>query len=548
LALCAALLLLAWTWAPALLAQIPPIAIPPGAANGNGGPAANGNGGAPAEVEVAPDSPRASLRHYVELCRTGHFAEAARYLDLPPGKAVDGAGLARRLKAVLDRHMWLDVELASPLSSGNVADKLPVGVDELGLVPGLRAPEPVRLIRRPTAQGTIWVFTRATVDKIDVWYGLLNERWLIEALPEPLLRPGPFDILYWQYLALPLLVLVSWVVGRLLGYVTRKLIGKMVARSASRWDDTLLRRIRPPLTLAWGLAAFAIIVPRLGLYEPARDTVQKVIRAGFLIALFWSALRTVDVAKNHVIDASAPGRASARSLVPLGAQLVKVLVFCAAVVTVLSELGFAVTSLIAGLGIGGIALALAAQKTVENLFGSLSIGVDQPFRVGDFVKVEDVVGTVETVGLRSTRIRTLDRTLVTIPNGKLADMRIESFAVRDRFRLSFTLGLVYGTTAEQLRKVLAGVEAAMREEPTFFTEAFTVAVKGFGAFSIDVEVMAWFEVPTWDDFVPLRQRVLLRILEVVEASGTELAFPTQTLHMKGDAGGAAVVRGDGAGR
>ncbi|MFO0588755.1 MAG: mechanosensitive ion channel family protein [Polyangiaceae bacterium] len=496
-------------------------------------PTASADAGPPPEPEAAPDSPRASVRRYVDACRAGDYEEAARFLDVPNGKGADGPTLARKLKSVLDRRLWDDVDLAtlaSPFSSGNTADKLPPGIDELGTIPGPGAPEPVRITRRPGAGGATWVFTRSTVERIDVWYARLDERWLFDSLPEPILRPGPFDILWWQYIAMPAIVLVAWLLGRLFGYFTRKVIARMVARTASRWDDALLTRIGPPLTLAWGLGAFALLVPRLGLYEPARDSVQKLVRAGFLVALFWSALRALDVARSYVMEAAVPGRASARSLVPLGTQITKLLVMGAAAVMVLSELGYPVGSLIAGLGIGGIALALAAQKTVENLFGSLSIGVDQPFRVGDFVKVEDVSGTVETVGLRSTRIRTLDRTLVTIPNGKLADMRIECFSVRDRFKFAATLGVVYGTTAEQLRAIVRDVEAALHEEPKLYQEGCSVVVRGLGASSIDIDVLCWFEVDTVDAFAQIRQAMLLRFVEIVEKNGSSLAFPTQTVH------------------
>lgn len=530
-------------WARFLLAAFVAVflAISPGSAGAQPRPVPTGTAAAgepvpPAEAEAAPDSPRASLRQFVELCRLGEYQEASRFLDVPTGKGVDAGGLARRLKTVLDRHMWDGSDLAllaSPYSSGNTADKLLPGVDELGKVPGPKGPEPVRLVRRVVGNGAIWVFSRSTVERVDIWYARLEERWLFDALPEPLLRPGPFDILWWQYLALPVLMLVAWAAGRILGFLTRKGIAKAVSRTASKWDDELILKIGPPLTLAWGLGAFALLIPQLGLYEPARDTVQKVIRAGFLVALFWSVLRAIDVTRSYLMEAVAPGRAAARSLVPLGSQILKLLLLSAAVVTTLSELGYPVASLVAGLGIGGVALALAAQKTVENLFGSVSIGIDQPFRIGDFVKVEDVAGTVETIGLRSTRIRTLDRTLVTIPNGKLADMRIESFTARDRFRLHAMLGLVYSTTAAQIRQIIADLEAALREEPTFFKEALIVAVKAFGPSSIDIEVMAWFETGDADKFVVVRQKMLIQFLEIVEKNGTSLAFPTQTVHLAG---------------
>jgi MscS family membrane protein len=203
-------------------------------------------------------------------------------------------------------------------------------------------------------------------------------------------------------------------------------------------------------------------------------------------------------------------------------------------VSVLASLGYPVAGLLAGLGVGGLALALAFQKTGEHLFGSIALAVDQPFRVGDFVKVEDFVGTVETIGLRSTRFRTLDRTLIAIPNGLLADMRLESFTARDRMRLACTVGLVYGTTAAQMRQVLEGLESVLRAHPKIWSEAVVVRFKELAAYSLDIEVMAWFETPEWSEFQLIRQEVLLQFMDVVERAGTSFAFPTRTVHVVGD--------------
>jgi MscS family membrane protein len=218
--------------------------------------------------------------------------------------------------------------------------------------------------------------------------------------------------------------------------------------------------------------------------------------------------------------------------------MAKVLVLAMASVAVLSELGFSVASLVTGLGIGGLAVALAAQKTVENLFGAVSLGLDQPIREGDFVRVEDVTGTVEKVGLRSTRIRTLDRTLVSIPNGKLAEMRLESFSARDRLRLSCDVSLVYGTTAAQMRRVLAGLERVLRGHPRIWPEAVVVRLGRFGPSSLDIEVMAWFQTADWAEFQLIRQEVLLQFMEVVDGAGTSFAFPTRTVHLVPDRGSA----------
>jgi MscS family membrane protein len=209
---------------------------------------------------------------------------------------------------------------------------------------------------------------------------------------------------------------------------------------------------------------------------------------------------------------------------------VKITAIFIAAIAVLSELGYPVTSLVAGLGIGGVALALAAQKTVENLFGSLSIGVDQPFRVGDYITVDTVSGTVESIGLRSTRIRTLDRTQVTLPNGKLADMRVESFAGRDRIRFVCVLALSRGTSAAAVREVLLGARTLLQDHPKVWPE-MSVALARLGESSLDVEITAWFVTTDSAEFVKLREDVLLDLLEIVEKAGASLAYPTRTVRV-----------------
>jgi MscS family membrane protein len=251
-----------------------------------------------------------------------------------------------------------------------------------------------------------------------------------------------------------------------------------------------------------------------------------------LIIVFWAVWRVVDVASKVIADLRwSTDHAASRALIPLARRLSKVAILLAAVVTSLSELGYSVASLVAGLGIGGLAVALAARSTLENLFGAFSIGADQPFREGDTIKVEDVVGTVEAVGLRSTRIRTVDRTLVTMPNGKLADTRVESYSARDRIRLGCTLGLVYGTSAAQVRQVLAGLEGVLRAQPKLWPDGVVVRFLELGASALNLEVMAWFATADFDEFRLIREDVLLRFMEVVEKAGTSFAFPTQTVHV-----------------
>jgi MscS family membrane protein len=161
----------------------------------------------------------------------------------------------------------------------------------------------------------------------------------------------------------------------------------------------------------------------------------------------------------------------------------------------------------------------------------VSIGVDQPLREGDFVRVAGFLGTVEAIGLRSTRIRTLDRTLVTIPNGQLADQHVESFAARDRILLSCTLGLVYETSAAQMRAILERLERLLRAHPKVWPDVVVVRFQGFGASSLDVGLMAWFQTSDWNEFRDIRQEIFLDVMAVIDAEGSAFAFPTQTIHV-----------------
>jgi MscS family membrane protein len=377
------------------------------------------------------------------------------------------------------------------------------------------APEPAPVRRRP-----------ARVEREEA------RPFFEERLPEALLRPGPHGLLWWQWLAVPALVALARALGAALGYASRRVLGNLAARTQTQWDDLLVERLKHPLTAFWALAVFTAFHSWLGLSQDAAATLHHVLRAATYFVLFWAGFRLVDVAfATRIPGPWARASPGVVGFLPLGRKVVKVLLLALGGVAVLDALGFEVASLLAGLGIGGIALALAAQKTVENLFGSVAIGMDQPFRVGDFVKIEDVLGTVEAIGMRSTRIRTLDRTVVTIPNGKLADQRAETFAVRDRIRLLANLGLDYGTTAEQMRAVLAGIEAALRRHPKLWKESLSIRFTEFRESTLNVEVMAWFTTSDWAEFTAIRQELFLEFMAVVERAGTTFAYPTRTVRL-----------------
>jgi MscS family membrane protein len=226
---------------------------------------------------------------------------------------------------------------------------------------------------------------------------------------------------------------------------------------------------------------------------------------------------------------------SSDRFVPLGRKALKAaLGVLAVLVAVDSFTPFEVTALIAGLGVGGIAVALAAQKTLENIFGYLMIIADRPVAEGDFCRFGDQVGTVEEVGLRSTKMRTLDRTVVTIPNAEFSAMKLENFAKRDRIRFHTVLGLRYETTPDQLRHVLVEIRRLLLSHAKVLADPARVRFVGFGAYSLDVEITSYVSTSDWAEFLAVREDLLLRLMDIVASSGAGFAFPSQTTYLARD--------------
>jgi MscS family membrane protein len=224
------------------------------------------------------------------------------------------------------------------------------------------------------------------------------------------------------------------------------------------------------------------------------------------------------------------------TILRIGARILGFVLVVAIVVAGLRLLGADVVPLIAGLGVGGLAVALAAQRTFANLIGSVILFLNKPIRVGDLARYGENVGTVESIGLLSTRIRSLSRTIVTVPNAELSEMKLENFSARDEFLLSTTLQLRYETSPEQMRYVIARLREVLIAHPKVSPEPARVRFSSFGAYSKDVDVFAYLRARDWSDFCAIREDVLFRFDEVVAEAGTGFAFPSQTAYLARDQG------------
>ena len=361
-------------------------------------------------------------------------------------------------------------------------------------------------------------------DSLQAWAGL--------GIPESLLQEGPLRLLWWQWLtllsALPLLAVSAWLLQRIVMRTLRRFAGW----TGPAWDDEAIPRLRGPVVLFLLALLLAPVTGLLQLEHAADGFLIDLAKALGVVAVFWALVVAVGVVQRRLIErAAVTGRTEARSLIPLGARILRLLLLFMGLVAVLAQFRYPVTTLLAGLGIGGVAVALGAQKTLENVMGSVAISVDRPFRVGDWIEVEGVSGSVEEIGLRSTRIRTMARTMITFPNGRLADQRIERHTARDRWLWNVTFGLTYDATVAQIEAIAADMERWLTTHPKIVTG--DVKFSGFGDHSLNLEVLSWFNTTDLWEFRELRQRAGFEIMDLIERHGAKLAVPIQRVVVSG---------------
>jgi MscS family membrane protein len=383
----------------------------------------------------------------------------------------------------------------------------------------------------------IWKFASSTVADIEPIYSQIGLASVLEHLPNALTGTQFLEMAPWQWIGMILLVLVAWLAAWVIASVIVRILKPLTRRSATELDDKLLELFVGPLRLVATIGVLNAGLHLLLLSVPANHFAREVSKVLLIGAVAWLVFRAIDL-----LAAATRGRLTERGqmgavyLVPLGARAIKIAVGAMTFLATLDTFGFDVTAIIAGLGVGGLALALAAQKTLENFFGGVSVLVDQPVRPGDFCRFGDNVGTVEDIGVRSTRIRTLDRTVITVPNAEFSGLQLENFAKRDSIRLITTLGLRYETTPDQLRHVLNGLRRILLAHPKVLPDPQRVRMVGFGAYSLDLEVFAYVDTQDYNEFLAVREDIFLRMMQVIEESGSGFAFPSSTTYLARDGG------------
>jgi len=368
--------------------------------------------------------------------------------------------------------------------------------------------------------------------------GLLPPRWFewVKGLPD-WTKTLFWGQAVWQWTGLVLALVLAALVPLLVNRWRRYRVGPTVGHT---W-----RRFLVPVSLiivALGVRAFVE-----GPLNLTGDPLQVLLR-GIEVVLFvgssWAVVSFSGVVAEIII---ASPRISEKgldaNLLRLGFRLLGLLIAVLIIVTGLADIGVPVAPMAAGLGVGGLAVALAAQPTLENLIASLTLYFDRPLKVGDFCRYgEDPspgwlrIGTVEEIGLRSTRLRGIDRTVTTIPNADFAKLQLINLTVRDRMLLRTTIGLRYETTPEQLRFVLAKLREMLLGHPKMTEDPARVRFAGFGDYSLNVEIFAYADTADWNQFLGIQEDIYLRIMDIVKEAGTGFAFPSQTTYFTRDGG------------
>ena len=472
-------------------------------------------------------TPQSSVRGFFTAVKNRNYAQAAEYLDLrnlPPGLTESqGPELARQLRIVLDNTLWIDLELLSTNPEGDQSDNLPVVRERVGRIATEGKTYDLLMQRVPRGDGVyIWKFADATVEEIPELYQQFGYGQLERVLPVWMFDVSFLGINLWLWAAVLSLAIVLYPAAMLV----TKIIAMGLRIFRAEFADHFERFFKGPITLLiWTVmvrksATLLGSSIALSAFSQAR-TVQ-------VIGLAWLLMRLVDfIVQRAGTNLEQRGLGGSRVLLTPVARLVKFVALAGAVLLWLDNAGYKVTTLLAGLSISGVAVALASQKSLENIFGAVTLFTSRPVKVGDFCRFGDTIGTVEEIGLRATRIRTLERTVITVANAEFANLHLDNFSARDRFWYHPTLQLRYETTPDQIRYILVEARKMLYMHPKILAEPLHVRFKSFGQYSLDVEVFAYIGVTNYDESLEVAEDLNLRIMDIVSAAGSDFAFPSE---------------------
>ncbi len=473
---------------------------------------------------------------FLEAAQSGNYAIAAQYLQMTAARRqTDGEALAQKLKTVMDVAFSGNLK-PSREPEGVPQEGVPGDRQKLGTMSSGDVETDLELVRvSDPNSGKIWLVSSDTLTKVPELYDQVEARQVETRLPKWVVKHQFAGMPLWQWFALllfiPLAAGAAWLILMLLQIPIRWWAGR------HGHSEQELKSVSGPAWLLAGTLIHRILAAYLGMPLLHRHYYTQVTAVAVIIGSNWILWRVIRWFLRGVRNrALSRGHSGTGSLMLLGERLVKAFIFLMAVFFIFGVLGFNLNTALAGVGIGTLAVGFGAQQTIANLFGGVSVLGDEVIRVGDVCKFGDRTGTVEDIGLRSTRVRTEERTLLAIPNGTVATVNVENLSRRDKILFKTMLGLHLDTTQKHLSLVLSEIRGVLERHKKVENDSIRVRLTELGSSSINVELLCYVMTTDYNEFAKVREELLLSIMSFVEDSGTALASPSQTLYLSPDPG------------
>lgn len=339
----------------------------------------------------------------------------------------------------------------------------------------------------------------------------------------------------YQYLAAFLSILAGFVLKRASTMVANRLLA-VATKTRFRIDEVMITALGPPVGWAFmigGIYLATVVLPLPREPVDIRFFVNSLVRAASVILVIWFATRLIDQLSAWWMEKALHTQTKLdEQFIPIVRSSTKVFFVMIGLVLFLQNLGYSVTSLVAGLGIGGAALAFASKDTLSNLFGSVVIFLDRPFHIGDWIEMGGVEGTVEEVGLRTTRIRTFANSLITMPNAMLTTTAINNWSRMKKRRIKTSIGITYDTPPEKVEAAVNKIRELIKTDPALLDDFFLVHFDQFGDSSLDIFIYCFTKTTNWAEFMDAKQAFYLNIMRAFNDIGIEFAFPTRSIHIE----------------
>jgi MscS family membrane protein len=496
----------------------------------------------PSEEVVDPlgrTTPRSTIKAFMRAMERNDLVSAARHMQLTESQRPSTEALGHDLKGLMDRYLSVPIMSISDSPDGALDDGLPIDLEHVGPLTIGDKKTDITLVRVADPEvGPIWLISSETLAEVPALQGSATRTWIERVMPQSLVNRKLFGISLAHWIVLAASLVIPFILLALISAVFIFLAKRVFRDPARRRDlDAWYAGIQRPAITLLALVIHLTSMRFLGFPVTFRIAYARVGLVVAVIALTWLIRRVLTLGFERTRSMlRGKDRTSMRSLLLLGERLAKTLVVMAAILVILTIAGVDTKTALAGLGIGGVALALGAQKTVENFLGGVFLLSDRALAVGDTCSIGDRVGVVEDITLRSVRLRTSDQSLLSIPAGALAQTGIENFASRDKILVKSTLRLRYGTSVEQLRRILEGIRTLLDENPKIETGTSRIRLVNFGVEAIELELFAFVLTADVPEFLAVREDLLLEIAAIVEAAGSSFAQPTQFIYMDGGPG------------